>query len=285
MAGVIDFRAFVPLPQCMKAFMTPPLDKYAEKYHLSPDDVKMAPKELVARLDSCGIDHMVLSGPGMTNEDVADYVQSQPGRLSGIASISPSSGLSEAVREVRRSHSLGLRLVSLRPLLDGFRASDKRYYPVYAACAELGMAAVIHTSFNFGRGLKLDFGRPLHLDEVAIDFPELTIVASHGGWPWVSELVAVAWHNENVYIEVSAHRAKHMAKEGSGWDSLFNYGSGPIKSRLLWGSTSPVMDLERQLSETRELPLSEQALSNMFDANPRELLARLGVEVTSFTSA
>lgn len=150
---------------------------------------------------------------------------------------------------------------------------------MYATCAELGMAVVIHTSFNFGRGLKLDFGRPLHLDQVAIDFPELTIVASHGGWPWVAEMVAVAWHNDNVYIELSAHRAKYMAKEGSGWDYLFNYGGGPLRSRLLWGSTSPYLDLEQQLSETRELPLCGEALSKMLDANPYELLSRIGVEV------
>lgn len=286
MVGVIDFRAFVPLRQCMEAIVSPPpelagaVGRYAEKYHLpSAQELILTPQELVTRLNACGVDHMVLGGVGTTNDDLADYVRCEPGRLSGIASAPLGLGISEAVREVRRSYSLGYRLVGIRPFMDGHRASDRRYYPVYATCAELGMAVVIHTSFNFGRGLKLDYGRPLHLDDVATDFPELAIVASHAGWPWVEEMVAVAWHHENVYIELSGHRAKHMAKEGSGWSSLFNYGSGPLRSRLVWGSGSPIINLETQLSETRDLPFHPDALPRILNANPRELLSRVGVEV------
>lgn len=280
--GIVDFRAYAPMRGCMETVTSPPpeADRYAEKYHLgSADDLTMDAEQLVARLDGAGIDHMVLVGPGASNEDLAEYVRPFPERLSGIASISMSMGISAAIREIRHSHSLGLRLIGLGPLRDGFRSSDRRYYPVYSTCSELDMAVVIHTSSNLGRGMPQDLGRPLHLDQVATDFPELMIVASHGGWPWILEMVAVAWHHDNVYIEMSSHRALHMGKPGSGWEYLFNYGSGPLRDRLLWGSTSPYLGLERQLAETRQLPMSEDAMSNMLSMNPRELLGRLGIKV------
>lgn len=277
---VIDFRGYVPLRQCIDTIVSPPpeLGRYVEKYHLdSAHDLVMSPNELVELLDEVGIAHMVLAGLGTDNEDLAKFFQAAPRRLSGIAYITPQRGLVEAVHEVRRSYDMGFRLVGLGPYRDRLRASDRQYYPIYSVCAELGMGVVIHTSFNFGRGLMLDHGRPLHLDQVATDFAELPIIASHGGWPWVLEMIAVAWHHENIYIELSAHSAKHMSKPGSGWEPIFNYGSGPLRTRLLWGSTYPAFDLGTQLAETRQLPFLPRALTQMLTETPRELLKKIGV--------
>lgn len=282
MVGVIDIRSFVPTLPCMEAITSPSseLSKYAQKYRLpSAEQLTFSPRELTDRLDACGIDHMVLSGTGITNGEVADYVEQQQGRLSGIASVSPNMGLSAAVAEVGASYARGLRMVSLAPYKDGILSSDKKYYPIYAKCAELGMAVVIHTAFNFGRGLKLDCGRPLHLDDVATDFPELTIIASHGGWPWVPEMVAVAWHHDNIYIELSGQRAKYLGKDGSGWETIFNYGNGPLRSRILWSAASPYLHLETQLAELKELPFKDKALNCILQTNPYELLTKLGVEI------
>lgn len=287
--GIIDFRGIIPVRSSLENFLAPSrdlgaaLDRYAEKYHLasSAGELEERPQGLAARMDKLGIDHMLLAGLGSSNDEIANYVEQYPGRFSGIADISPRIGLREVVNEIQRVYSMGFRVVGLRPFVDGLRSSDRQYYPVYSMCAELHMAVIIHTSFNFGRGLKLDFGRPLHLDDVATDFPELTIIASHAGWPWVPEMIAVAWHHDNIYLELSGQRAKHMAKDGSGWEFIFNYGSGPLQSRLLWGSATPVLDLRQQLSETLKLPMNPEALSRMLSTNPRHLLTRLGIKLGS----
>lgn len=285
--GIIDFRAIIPISKALNAARTPPpgmesVAGYGERYHMPPSEsLVMTPDELVEKLDSRGVDHMVLRGSGVTNEELADYVSKYPGRLSGIASVSPREGLRGALQSIRRSHSLGFRIVGIRPFLDQLTSCDRLYYPIYAVCAELGMAVATHTSFHYGQGLKLDHSRPLYLDEVANDFPELRIIANHGGWPWVAEMVAVAWKNENIYIELSAQPARHMSKEGSGWESIFNYGSGPLRSRLLWGSSSPYLDFEKHLGETRRLPFRNDTVDRMLTDNPRQLLGSLGVDIVA----
>ena len=171
---------------------------------------------------------------------------------------------------------MGMRLVGLGPYQDGLLANHRLYYPIYAKCCELGMAVVVHTSFNFGRGLRLDTGRPLHLDDVATDFPNLVIVASHGGWPWVPEMAAVAWRHENVYIEVSGHRNKYMVGPGSAWESLFYYGNGPLKEKIVWGSIWPYLDMERQVEEARQLPFKAEVQKLLFFDNAQRILKRCG---------
>ncbi len=287
MAGIVDFRSFVPTENCMRSIVSPPddLERYSNKYGLSSfGDLVMTPEQLINRLDSNQIDHMVLAGLGVTIDEISEYVSDHPSRLSGVAGVSPENGIGKSISEIRRAYRLGFRMVGIRPFRDEILSCDRRYYPIYAACAEQDMAIVIHTSFNFGRGL-IEFGHPKYLDQVASDFAELVIIASHGGWPWVREMVAVAWHNENIFVEISAQKANHMARAGSGWEALFNYGSGPLRERLLWGSASPFLNLERQVAESRGIPLTSEAVQMMLEVNPRAVLSRLGIEPFSSSNS
>ena len=105
----------------------------------------------------------------------------------------------------------GMRGVNLQPFAYRLKANDKRFYPLYQKCQELGVPVTIHASINFSNNRSIEFGRPLYLCEIACDFPELTIVANHGGWPWVAEAVAVAWKHSTVYIEIGAVAPKGVA--------------------------------------------------------------------------
>src|SRR5438046_10458686 len=100
------------------------------------------------------------------------------------------------------------------PVIDmiGLPADDRRYYPFYAKCVELGIPLSIHTSANWTSVAVNDLGHPRHLDPVARDFPELRIIMSHGGYPWVLEACLLAWKYENVYLELAAHRPKYLAE-------------------------------------------------------------------------
>lgn len=81
-----------------------------------------------------------------------------------------------------------------------------------------------------------DLGHPRHIDQVARDFPELVVIMSHGGYPWVLEAVLLAWKYPNVHLELAAHRPKHFGEAGTGWEPLLRFGQSTIADKVLWGS-------------------------------------------------
>ena len=140
---------------------------------------------------------------GLPNDYYADLVRQYPDRFIGIAGIDPLKGM-DAVREIRRCHELGLRGVAVRPFMFGIPPTHARMYPIYSACVELDIPIWFHLSINYST-LSMEVERPIHLDRVAQDFPELKMIAGHGGWPWVAEMTAVAWRNPNVYIDIASY--------------------------------------------------------------------------------
>lgn len=279
---IIDFRQYVP-----NAAQTDNLanlsgtrsGNYARNYHFGDmHSVLKSPTDYDDWLYASGVDHAVLAGGASSYEELAEFISGSR-RSTGIAGVRARDRAQLAAQELARGQQLGLKIAGLAPFQEGIPANHRDYYPVYQVCCELGMPIIIHSSFNFLKGSKLRVSNPLHLDDIASDFPDLTIIASHAGWPWVLEMVAAAWHNDNVYIEISSHRAAHMAKPGSGWEPLFNYGNGPLKDKLLWGSIWPFLDLERQLAEFKELPFSAATQERIFDANPRGILEACGVSL------
>lgn len=167
----------------------------------------------------------------------------------------------------------GARGVNLQPFSYRVLANDKAFYPLYAKCQELGVPVTIHTSINFSSDRPIDFGRPLYLCDVACAFPDLVLVANHGGWPWVSELVAVAWKHANVYIEIGAVAPKYIGRPGSGWELLMQHGnSSLLRGRVLF-ATDNMLPYERAVGELQALPLSDRSKEAWLGGNAARLLA------------
>ena len=124
---------------------------------------------------------------------------------------------------------------------------------------ELGMPIWFHLSINYSTQT-MEVERPVYLDIVAQDFPELKMIAGHGGWPWVAEMMAVAWRNPNVYIDFASYLPKYLTKPGAGWEPLFHYGNSVLQDKVLFGSTWLFMGLSiRELADqVLELPLKEE---------------------------
>jgi predicted TIM-barrel fold metal-dependent hydrolase len=120
----------------------------------------------------------------------------------------------------------------------------------------------------------MDFGRPIFLDEVARDFPELTIIAALGGWPWVPELVGLARRHRNIYIDLAAHRPKYIAKTGSGFEMLLQYGNTLLQDRMLFASSwmTQGLPMRQVIEETLELPLKESVKQKWMYENAARLL-------------
>ena len=162
-----------------------------------------------------------------------------------------------------------------------YLANDKRFYPLYSKCQELGVPVTIHTSINFSNDRSIDFGRPLYVDEVACDFPDLTIVANHGGWPWVNELVAVAWKHPNVYIEIGAVAPKYIGTPGTGWETLMHYGNTSLLSDRVLFATDNMIPYRRAVEELQALPLKDQVKEAWLGGNAARLLSEVEERVAA----
>ena len=194
----------------------------------------------LAMMDDGGVSKSLISAwqaPGkdlITNDEVAAYVAQAPDRLVGVGSVDISRPM-EAVREIRRCvDELGFKAIRVLPWLCELPPTDRRFYPVYVACCETGVpwcTQIGHT----GPLMPSEVGRPLYLDQVALDFPELVIVGGHIGYPWTEEAIAVATKHENVYIDTSAYTVKRYPEE------LLRYMKGHGRHKVLFGTNYPMI--------------------------------------------
>lgn len=194
---------------------------------------------------------------GLPNDYYAAIVKNFPDKFIGFAGIDPLKR-KKAIQEIQRSYNMGLRGVALRPFMFQLPPSHKKFYPIYSKCVELDIPIWFHLSINYST-YTMEVERPIYLDIVAQDFPDLKMIAGHGGWPWVNEMVAVAWKNPNVYIDIASYLPKYLGMKGTGWEPLIHFGNSVLQDRVLFGSTWLFMGMSiKQLAdEVMKLPLKE----------------------------
>lgn len=250
---------------------------------LSPQMAKLSTslEDFVKQLDEMGVEKAVIfnldeetpSGlKGLSNDYYADIVKKYPEKFTGFAGIDPLKG-PDAVSEIRRSYELGLRGIAMRPFMFGIAPNDAKMYPLYTTCVELEIPIWFHLSINYST-LTMEVERPVYIDVVAQDFPDLKIIAGHGGWPWVNEMVAVAWRNPNVYIDIASYLPKYIGMPGTGWEPLLHFGNSVLQDKILFGSTQLLMGLSiKDLADgIMELPLKEEVKRKWLYYNAARLL-------------
>ena len=147
--------------------------------------------------------------------------------------------------------------LTLHPFEHQIPINDPKMYPLYAKCVELDVPLNLHCSMSFSSAARMDCGHPRFLDEVMMHFPDLRVCASPPGFPWVLELIAVAWRHANVHIGVTAVRPKYLNVANSGYGPLLQYGNTVLQDRIIWGSAFPMQPIERTLAEVMELPIKD----------------------------
>ncbi|MDT7772587.1 MAG: uncharacterized protein QOC67_1511 [Pseudonocardiales bacterium] len=221
--------------------------------------VRVSPDELVAEMDAAGVDVLLLSAwhrPGgwvVSNDDVAEFTTAHPDRFAGLASVNLADPMA-AVRELRRAVSelgfIGLRVV---PWLWELPPDDRLYYPLYAACVELGIPFCTQVGHT-GPLKPSDTGRPVpYLDRVALDFPELVIVGGHIGHPWTNEMIGVVWKHDNVYLDTSAYLPRYYPAE------LVHFMNTYGKGKVMFGTNWPQLRHDRALAQLDGLGLTDEA--------------------------
>ncbi len=222
-----------------------------------PDEL---PIELtVAALDAGGVRTAILSawwgpgGPLISNDEVAACIRAYPDRFAGLASVDLAHPMA-AVRELRRAvRQLGLRGLRVLPWLWNLPPNDRRYYPLYAECVELGIPFCLQVG-HAGPLCPSEPGRPIpYLDDVALEFPELVIVAGHIGYPWTDEMIALATKYPNVYIDSSAYKPSRYPA------SFVAYLGGHGRRKVLFGSNFPMLLPGSCLDQLPALGLDDEA--------------------------
>jgi hypothetical protein len=243
----------------------------------------LSEEQVLAAMDDAGIERCLITGfderrsCGKTfipNEIVAGLAERHPDRFIPFAGADVLAGM-EAVRDLERLvRDQGFRGLSLRPFMTGLRADDRRCYPLYAKCVELGVPLSIHTSANWTTVAVSDLGHPRHIDTVAADFPELKIVMSHAGYPWVLEAVLLAWKHPNVHLELAAHRPRYLAQPGTGWEPLLRFGQTTVREKVLFGTGWFLLNRPpRQIvEEFRALPVRDDVMDLWLRGNAEALL-------------
>jgi len=210
----------------------------------------------------------------ITNESVAAIADRHPDRFIPFAGVDIMRGAA-AVRDVERWIRLRrFRGLSLRPFMTGLAADDRRYYPFYEKCVELNVPVSIHASANWTTCRPSDLGHPHHFDVVACDFPELKLILSHAGYPWVLEACLLAWKHPNVYLELAAHRPRYFTTPGAGWEPLLQYGQTTIQDKILYGTGAFLIGRTpaELVSEMRAVPLRAAVMDKWLYGNAARLL-------------
>ncbi len=239
---------------------------------------------ILAALDEAAIERVLVTGFDETltagaafvsNESVAAFAERHPDRVLPFCGADVLRG-APGVRDVEYwVRERGFRGLSLRPFMIGLPATDRHYYPFYEKCVELGVPLSIHASANWTTGRPSDLGHPRHFDAVACDFPELVLILSHAGYPWVLEACLLAWKHPNLYLELAAHRPRYFTAPGAGWEALLRFGQTTIQDKILYGTGAfllgrPPAEL---VAEMQALPVKPDVLAQWLHGNAARLLA------------
>jgi predicted TIM-barrel fold metal-dependent hydrolase len=166
-----------------------------------------------------------------------------------------------------------VRGFKFHPSLQAFEPNDVQYYPLYEALQELQVPALFHTGqtgigagLPGGRGIKLRYSAPMLLDDVAADFPQLTIVMAHPSVPWQDEAISIATHKANVYIDLSGWSPKYFPVP------LVRAANGLLKRKVLFGSDFPVITPDRWLADFAKLEIKDDVRPLVLKDNAARVL-------------
>ncbi len=238
-------------------------------------DTALTDVEFIEVLDQAGITKACIgTGKHASAEHTLILAARYPDRFIPWARINASEGTAGVKRLEALVKERGLRGLEISCFREQLYANDSRYYPLYAKCVELDIPARVYCTMSYAADRPMDLGRPLYLDRVCVDFPELKVIAGLGGWPWVPELVGAARRHQNLYIDLAAHRPRNIPKPGSGWEMMLQFGNTLLQDRMLFASSWMTLGLSASqvVAEYDELPLRDNVRPKWMGLNAARLL-------------
>jgi uncharacterized protein len=273
----IDLHVHLPTHEWLEQSIGPHLEA-TERYFRATvprKTIEEVAAEYAAR-DVLGVvldwdDHTVTGRGWMGNDWLAGLAERFPGVLMGFGSVDPWD--ERAAGELRRCADLGLKGLKFHPTMQRFDPGDERHYPLWETAQDLGLLCLFHTGTcgiaagtPGAGGTKIRYSHPAFLDTVGADFPGLTLIAAHFGFPWFTETLAYALHKSNVYVELSGWAPGYLPAE------VKRDIGRRLAGQTLFGSDYPFIPLDRWFAEFDELGLPEEAKQAILVGNASRLL-------------
>jgi predicted TIM-barrel fold metal-dependent hydrolase len=219
------------------------------------------------------VDERLSGRPQVTNDAVLDFAAANPDIAIPFVSLDPTRGKA-AVDEARRLLARGgVRGLKLHPPLQQFVPSDRVAYALYEVFAEARLPVIFHTGHSGigagmrgGGGVRLKYGDPMPIDDVAVDFPDLPIVLAHPSFPWQDEALSICLHKPLVYIDLSGWSPKYFPP------ALVQYANTLLKRKVLFGSDYPLLTPDRWLADFEALALKDEVRPLILKENAARLL-------------
>jgi len=218
------------------------------------------------------VDERITGRPQVPNEDVLNLARQHSDFMIAFASVDPTRG-AEAVREARRLIGLGVRGFKLHPPLQQFHANDRSVYPFYEVVAEAKLPVIIHTGHSGigtgmpgGGGIRLKYGNPMDIDDVAVDFPDMPIILAHPSFPWQDEAISICLHKPQVYIDLSGWSPRYFSP------ILIQYANTLLKNKMLFGSDYPLITPDRWMADFEKIAIRDDVRPLILKQNAVRLL-------------
>jgi predicted TIM-barrel fold metal-dependent hydrolase len=213
----------------------------------------------------------------VSNEEVAEVAAENSDIMIPFASIDPARG-AEAVSEARRLiRDYKVRGFKFHPQYQEFFPNDRMAYPLYEVIAEAGLPALFHTGHSGmgtgmrgGGGIRLKYGNPMDVDDVAVDFPDMPIILAHPSWPWQDEALSMALHKPQVYIDLSGWSPKYFPPQ------LVQFANTQLKHKILFGSDYPLITPDRWLEDFAKIAIRDEVRPLILRENAIKLLGLNG---------
>jgi predicted TIM-barrel fold metal-dependent hydrolase len=217
----------------------------------------------------------VKEGARNTDDHVIDLATKHPKAFAGIlASLDTGAPNLDEVADYAEAllRNPKVKGFKFHPPDQGFYPSDKKYYGIWEVLQAGGKPVMFHVGFTVlgantdgGSGIGLDYGRPIHLDTLARDFPRMKIIAAHPGWPWQEELVGVVTHKKNVYVDTSGYLAEQLP------EIFLKAIGGRLQDKALFGTDFPYVDLEKALASFDKVNFKDTAREKILSSNAKAL--------------
>jgi uncharacterized protein len=220
-----------------------------------------------------GVDERLTGKPRVSNEEVVQFANDNRDIAIPFASIDPHRG-AEGVQEAKRLLSAGVvRGLKLHPPVQQFFPNDRVAYPLYEVFAEARLPVIFHTGHSGigtglpgGGGVRLKYGNPLPIDDVAVDFPTMPIIMAHPSFPWQDEAISICLHKPNVYIDLSGWSPKYFSA------TLIQYANTLLKNKVMFGSDYPLITPDRWLADFKKIAIREEVRPLILKENAVRLL-------------
>jgi uncharacterized protein len=211
--------------------------------------------------------------PAISNEEIAEGAAKHGDVLIPFASVDPAKGKAGARTLRRLVTEHGMRGLKFHPSLQDFAPNDGSAYPLLEVAQELGIPAVFHTGqtgigagMRGGGGVRLALSNPMLLDDVAVEFPDLTIILAHPSFPWQDEALAVATHKPRVYIDLSGWSPKYFPPQ------LVRYANSLLQDKVMFGTDFPLITPDRWLADFARLDMKPQVRPKILKDNAARVL-------------